>query len=328
MTDRTPLGECWLKKHGPYQPYTEDLTLSKSSVMKTASFKLLYVIGAQKAGTTWLHEMFAQNSDTVLVQDQKEIDFWNTHFAPHHKKYHRRARLKFYRAALATCFGLITSKKHDYKLRKLHLISLSGSYEDAIKSYCDFLKYGVSQQTLCADISPNYSMLEEDAILRMANLTDCQFVLVLRDPLSRAISAVNYAMMGKMADKERMSFGEHFTTLIENGDPYGNYPRLIRLLSENVPGGRWKVLFYERLFTEATRDELSQFLGVENLRWPSKQKANVSDRSGFPSDEEMHVVADHLLNIYDFCDQFFSGAVPDKWKENRASLKVLYFPAG
>ena len=51
-----------------------------SNKRKNTDFELTFLgIGAQKAGTTWLHKLLQKCSDISLPQEQKEVHFWDWH---------------------------------------------------------------------------------------------------------------------------------------------------------------------------------------------------------------------------------------------------------
>merc|ERR1719223_544803 len=47
-------------------------------IAELGGFKLDFLcIGAQKAGTTWLHEMLSRHTNIVLPSEKKELHFWD-----------------------------------------------------------------------------------------------------------------------------------------------------------------------------------------------------------------------------------------------------------
>lgn len=68
------------KKNG--QDRDKDSEATQSNLPKDSSelggFKIHFLcIGAQKAGTTWLHEMLSHHTDIALPSEKKEIHFWD-----------------------------------------------------------------------------------------------------------------------------------------------------------------------------------------------------------------------------------------------------------
>lgn len=78
--------------------------LMHSNRRKSTDFELTFLgIGAQKAGTTWLHKLLQKCTDVSLPQNQKEVHFWDWH---HRKGFEWYIRQFGYRAQKASSAAL------------------------------------------------------------------------------------------------------------------------------------------------------------------------------------------------------------------------------
>ena len=82
-----------------------------SNKRKNADFELTFLgIGAQKAGTTWLHKLLQKCSDISLPQEQKEVHFWDWHHRKGFEWYIRQFDFHSQKASSASAphYGEIT----------------------------------------------------------------------------------------------------------------------------------------------------------------------------------------------------------------------------
>lgn len=283
---------------------------------KFSDVLLLYVIGAQRAGTTWMHQLFARNQEQVLVQAQKEVDFWNIHFGPRHESIPRRAKLKALRASYKTCFGLLPSAKYDYQPRRRHYLALNQDFPAALEPYGQFLFHGWRGQPVVADVSPNYSLLDPDAIRQMTEFHDSRFLVVLRDPVDRAVSSVKYRMLVDGTQPEE--FPDRLVAFSQSVDPYGDYATLFEKLDQILPQDRLLTLFYETMFSQETAAKITSFLQLGSPLSVPTERVNESADVGRPSDDMLRRLADVYSDVYTYCHARFGGELPPRWHQNRA----------
>ncbi len=141
-----------------------------------------YGIGAQKAGTTWLHKQLKQHPQ-VFMPPLKEIHYFNHLYIPEHRKWTDKYRennlnwmVEFQKQRRHTNEELITYLE-ECKTNKLN-----------DEWYLHFFSLGRDEQ-IKGEITPAYSLLPEKGIRHMLRLNpDAKFILLLRHPVDRDFS--------------------------------------------------------------------------------------------------------------------------------------------
>ncbi|HEY0945318.1 MAG TPA: sulfotransferase [Opitutaceae bacterium] len=186
-----------------------------------------YILGAQKAGTTWLAAMLRQHPD-IFIPRQKELHFFND-----------EARYARGPAWYARQFA------------------------------------GAHAARAIGEATPNYLAINTPKAQRVSEriraLTpDATFIVALRNPVSRALSAMFHA-----ARKRRIPFWTNFDRALQDilshhVDPsdvlsIGRYDVQLESYFRSFPRERFHILVYEEDIVKRkaeTLDNLWQFLGV------------------------------------------------------------------
>lgn len=138
-------------------------------------------IGAQKAGTTWLHHQLDQHPD-VWMPPVKELHFFNRPDV---------TRL-VYRAGDRSVHGRIIRRQLKEMLRGEHsrwlFHFLLGRRDD--EHYLGLFRPPAGER--CGEITPGYARLEDESVARIRRLLpDTRIIYLLRSPVARAWSQVN-----------------------------------------------------------------------------------------------------------------------------------------
>lgn len=138
-------------------------------------------IGAQKAGTTWLHHQFDQHPE-VWMPPVKELHFFNRPDV---------TRL-VYRAGDRTVHGRIIRRNLREMIQgresrwRFHF--LLGRRDD--EHYAKLFRPGAGEK--CGEITPGYARLDDEAVARVHRfLPETRILYLLRSPVARAWSQVN-----------------------------------------------------------------------------------------------------------------------------------------
>ena len=155
------------------------------------------VIGAQRAGTTWLHRVLRQHP--ALLPPVKELHYFD--------------RLDIKRTIL--------SPKERRRVGLKRLLSLDPwlikywfRHRDD-KWYASLFRGAQARGLIAGEITPAYATLNEKVLRRIQRMNEgIKLVFVMRDPVDRAWSAVNNAAKKKAADAFNVEqWREHFTLL-------------------------------------------------------------------------------------------------------------------
>jgi hypothetical protein len=280
--------------------------------------KILFGLGAAKAGTTWLHAELGLTRGVHTLY-QKEIDFWNTHYAPYHTKYQRRANLTRNRAFLKTFAGLRANERYDWELRSLHAGALrKGSL--ALTQYYDLLSYGSNPGDWLVDITPNYQLVDSEVLLEMQHSAEqTKFIYILRDPVDRAWSAAKYFNLikgAKSSDGDVAALGRHFTAHVASEVQASQVQRAATLM-DVIPEQDLLILFYEDLHSAETEQALSTLLGIQ-FRFRRKDiHVNKSAEVELRNLSKMKDNArDELRLVYEDARELFGARLPRSWASN------------
>lgn len=256
-------------------------------------------LGAQKAGTTWLHRYLQAHPDCFLPTI-KEMQFFNELYEPEQcawlaERHYRR--LEEMRGRIAA--GHAVAANVDEIMRDLEARS---AMRGNPALYFDFFARHIGDRRLFADITPDYSVLNAEQMSRIARLHDDTRVLfIMRDPVDRFWSSARMKETRRDRDKPAYHYG--WKMLGQKGElRRGRYDIILEDIKAAFPG-RHLVLFYETLFREETVAKICAFLG---LRWHApdfSQRVNVSkDVTAFPENLKARVYEKHRA-VYDYLER-------------------------
>lgn len=138
-------------------------------------------IGAQKAGTSWLHENLARHPG-VWVPPFKELHFFDFKFVDDSKKWakwHVRSNIKKLLKA-----GSLPSDQSAYLNSLIEEPFLNGTWYKKVFSAMPDDKLGI-------DVTPEYCSLPEEGIAFVRKfLKEPSIIYIIRDPVERALSQI------------------------------------------------------------------------------------------------------------------------------------------
>jgi hypothetical protein len=219
-------------------------------------------VGAQKAGTTWLHDQLARHPQ-VAVPEDKELHFFDTLYPSRGGK--SRAATMASAALRALDDGDLTKAR-----RRLQAIERAFNGQ---RAYLDRLDAARTDETLVAgELTPAYSILTRTAYQEIRTLLNQpRIIFVMRDPIDRLWSGVRFSQ--RPVERHEELFNQ--LRFLRGGEAdRADYPATVRLLDE-VFGDRVHYCFYERLFSEESLRGIARFLGVdEQWDWHIAQVSN------------------------------------------------------
>lgn len=160
--------------------------------------KLLVCMGAQKAGTTWLHEVLANDERLKMPLLVKEVQYFNYLFtnAPLINQWraswlNRLAKQPGFSNTLANYLqhghrnGLLAdNNKKLFRKIAFCLRPLNDEW------YCDYMAIG-PKKIWAVDISPEYALIGQVGFEHINTITnDLKLVFILRDPIERSWSGM------------------------------------------------------------------------------------------------------------------------------------------
>lgn len=251
-------------------------------------------VGAQKAGTTWLHRYLSADP-AVAKGSMKEYHVWNA-------LYETGDGVPDLEAALSG----------DKQVLRERLIAEPELYFDHFASLLD----GTGKR-IAMDITPAYAALPSQAFEHIRNgfarrHIAVKVVFLMRDPVERCWSAVrmygrrqaHVAGMGWTGEPEDWLIRYSLTS---NAQARGGYDRTVEALNTAFPDQAY-FGFYETLFQQASVERLSAFLEVQPRPLFGLTRFNEAPRRAAPSDEARRAVAAHFRPVFDYCSTHFPEA--------------------
>ena len=265
------------------------------------------VIGAQRAGTTWLHRVLTQHPALWLppVKELHYFDRLDTKRTILEPKERRRVGLK---RLLSLDPWLI-----NYWLR-----ARSDEW------YARLFRDAQGRGLIAGEITPAYATLNEKVLRRIQRMNDkIKLIFVMRDPVERAWSAVNNAAKKGAADASTVETS--LARARESGAAARSaYARTIRRLEAVFPASQIHYCFFEDLRDKPevlTADVLS-FLGVDPVpavAMKLPQAVNVAAGSKpVPLEFSREMARDYLPMVADLCQRF--EGPPHRWRARYEKL--------
>lgn len=278
-------------------------------------------VGAQKAGTTWLHHQLQRHPEVGVPLTRKEIEYF-THRFPTVADKAGQSHQHFQRARRGLTELIEVADEGERRLRVERLVRTLEQIElgrRPIEEYRRYLRRNAGSQTLpvYGEISPRYSLLGEEAFREMrSGLRRPRLIFVLRDPIGRYWSGLR--MLKKNRQVSQAQVERMFHTAFRDPDSgamaRSNYPRTIGVLDEVFAEDEVLYLFYEELFREESLATVARHLGVATTwDWDLGLQANVGDAEPLPpTPPEM---LDAFRPWYRYLRDRFGDRVPATWTD-------------
>ena len=264
------------------------------------------VIGAQRAGTTWLHRVLRQHP-SLWLPPVKELHYFD--------------RLETKRTIL--------DPKERSRVGLKQLLSLDPwlvSYWLRARSdewYASLFRGAKAKGLVAGVITPAYATLDETVLRRIKRLNDkVKLIFVMRDPVERAWSAVNNAAK-KGVDASTVE--KSIKRARESGAAARSaYADTIRRLEAVFPASQIHYCFFEDLRDrpEALTSDLFSFLGVAPVPpTPVQLPRAVNVAAGskpIPAEFSRTMARDYLPMVGDLCRRF--DGPPHRWRTRYETL--------
>lgn len=281
--------------------------------------RLLLGLGAQKAGTTWVHALLSGHPDCV-AGPIKEKHYFDSVFG-------LTGGLRKLRAKQLD--QLVAAGKGDGpRARNLReLDAVIASPEPDHHGYLRFMARKLGAGQVALDITPSYGRLDDDAFAQMAAIPQARFLFLMRDPVARLWSSFRM-------DVAKRTEGAEFEAICQDGldaafdmddevfIQRANYVETLERLERHVPEERRLVLFFEHLFTQESVDRLHDFLGVARRPMGVAPAENVGQAARMRTDQVSRLTKIFRGQYDAICDRF-GDAVPSAWHRRFDATGVL-----
>lgn len=282
---------------------------------------LFYCIGAQKAGTTWLHGQLQKHGQVHFAR--KEFHYWDAIRSPfvELKTVPLGPLVPFlrrHRSGLLERVGRLHPRAREAALGWQMLLSSPSDHA----AYMRALVLGKRGQRIVGDVTPAYSLLGRRSFADMAALhPNTRFIFLMRDPVDRLWSGIKHRTrpwhddpkggFQTALDAFENALDDLFNTDLRRSD----YARTITELDAAVPADRILYLFYETLFQAETLERICSFLGIDPFPAAFSERTHAGVQyEEKPSPEMMSRARQVLAPSYDLVFERFGEAVPESWR--------------
>jgi len=209
-------------------------------------------IGAQKAGTTWLHRNLVCHPD-VWLPPIKEIHYFDGRRSPvvvgHLRQYLQRVER-----------GEIRRVPERFEFAR----RLMRDEPKDDRWYLSLFEFAHGR--LCGDMTPAYGLLDRKAVARIHDLLpSCRILFVMRDPVERAWSQAKMELRREKLDPAAMPPAELMARLDDPGLRLrGSYMRIVAIWESLYPRAQIGYFFYDHVTSRPGEflKEVCHFLGL------------------------------------------------------------------
>lgn len=289
--------------------------------------QMVFCIGAQKAGTTWLYDTLRQ-SDQVHFSRNKELHYFDVTAGKAKQVFEMRINSV---ETLARRLVPQLGPRNSQNLRQLRdLTALLQIYTGEPGDHSHYINYLLDRyagQPVICDITPAYAVLDRGVFAQMARIGSAKFIFILRDPVDRMWSQIRMAV--KSENPNTRTFQNDCIAraqrLIDTGR-LGNieradYQRTITELEAVIPREQIQYLFFERLFQPRTMDEVFEFLGIAPYAITPEKHSNLGVAASLPHEIRI-AFQSAFARQYEFVQDRFGTTVPDQWDAGAFSQRL------
>lgn len=272
--------------------------------------RILFCVGATKAGTSWLHEWLSGHPECHF-RSVKELHYFDTleggGIASRIEALETERREAMERGGSPAKIGDLGE-----------CISVFRRAGD-VSGYLDYLARDRGDRTVVGDVTPAYGLLPVARLKSMAALGETRFLYVLRDPVARLWSHVR--MIARRREPDGTVTPERAARVLKRtirGDEEhiavrGDYRGAMERISAAVPEARRLFVFFEDLVSGDAARRVCEFLGIAPM-----PALNAVVHAGQPlpmTPDQAALARDFLDDQYRYVEQAM-GRVPEAWRRH------------
>jgi hypothetical protein len=296
-----------------------------NTIAKDAS--IAYVIGAQKAGTTWLYHQFKSHPD-MLFQSFKEVHYFDFITGKDGQGVHRK-RLKNLLESINT-LKIKDVAENTPNFRKFQRISrlyeiFNPNQNRSYQKYFDYMVENRKTETYACDFTPEYALLNQETYKKMVSLRKSKFIFVMREPVARRWSQIRMTVGNQNGvapgnfDQACNDFAKNLLAKGVIGTLKDDYHSTLENTAAAIPEKDLYITFFESLFSQESLDNISDFLKISKR----EVQADLSPRNeGMKAEMEPDVLRatiEAMRPQYNSVCHRFGDRVPAAWHSRFAT---------
>lgn len=272
-------------------------------------------MGAQKAGTTWIHKYLKEHPECRMGPIKEQAVF-TSHFKVGTNKKRTLAKIEKLQEELAKYHHRI-SQQIAAPARDRALLNLTDNLAAELdpKYYLSYANrvFGADPATrLTGDITPLYSTLKADHLAAIKDLLEgagyaVKVVFLMRDPIERCYSALRMDHFRDGAVARKGTKGPHVrfaqNALQDWNQGRTRYECIIPEIEKTFAPQDVFIDLYETFFTEEKIQALCDFLGISYVAADLQARVNASARQEEPSDDQLAKVRGFYDATYRYAAQ-------------------------
>ncbi len=272
----------------------------------------IIIIGAQKAGTTWLFSKLKQQPRIAFAM-QKEIHYFD-HLCD--ADFDKAKRLDFIREKNA---GGVNSPRKQFRDYMAYVVDPEVAYTDDwyrnifLKKPSTERRLRSGMKLVFAEASPSYMAMPEEGVAHMARLLpDIEPILIVRDPVKRMVSGTT---MQLVRAKNPLVGGDDdiIAYIDEEQVPRGGYARAIPLFRRHFRGLHIIPFLDIAERPEKVLRDIEVKYGLDEILYDALGEKNNSKSGKVALSQPVH---DHIQAVcapeYDFLRDEFGEAFLDR----------------
>lgn len=290
---------------------------------------LLFGVGAQKSGTTWLYNLLKTHPE-CHCSETKELHYFDV---LHRKgeQTHLTQRVELLQKLTARAAMAKEPTRGNLKEQMNRISRLIDMYPEKSGNHSKYLSIlldGYVGQKIACDITPSYSTLDRVIFREMSSLGPSQFIFIMRDPVDRMWSQIRMAVAHSTAKLSDEAFQDACVArardLHASGRlpkiPRANYDRTMVELEAVIPSDKIMYIIFEKMFDPEAITRLWRFLRVQSIDIEAKIPANTGKSASLPADVE-HLLFEGLRHQYEVVFNRFGMDVPAEWRDRYRACK-------
>jgi len=253
----------------------------------------LICIGAQKAGTTWLHAMLRSHPSFDMLPT-KEIHYFDTLYVKSLKEFNERR----FKRAVRRVKKLEKAGEKVPPQARWFAAQHGQTIDDA---WYTNLFSNVKKGAIGCDFTPSYSLLPDAGVAHLTKLCpNARILFLLRDPVERSFSQVRMRIEAKEMPRNAQAMMRFAKA--GNNIKRSRYVEIIKRFSAQVPKERFKVMFYDDISIRPLHllEEVCRFVDVPfaAAQFPkASKKIYVGTEMRMPPEVRSYLVSEHLPTI-------------------------------
>lgn len=262
-------------------------------------------VGAQKAGTTWLHAYLSQSRETDMGL-AKEYHIWDGLTVPEFSEFDVRLKRFVLRRRARDLRNRVTGQQREKDFLRRDMQKDPEYYFDY---FAELLEKHDTRIT--GDITPSYSALSAQTLSQIRNgfskrgITT-KIIFLMRDPVDRCLSAIRmYRRKGlsKQGVDITMTSEGALKAYIESRQAHlrTHYHHTLEAVSNVFDAVDIYVGVYETMFHREEFDRLNEFLGLDGDYSFAAEHFNVTEKTSALDPDLLQEAARAFAPVYEYC---------------------------